>query len=53
MSCTVRVDASSPVEIGQALEGADFILLDMPRQEDQALVERMAGEQSGRARCRP
>ena len=41
----VRVDDASPADIRQALDGADFILLDMPRQEDQALIERMAGEQ--------
>ena len=41
----VRVDAASAADIAHALDGADFILLDMPRQEDQALVERMAGDQ--------
>ena len=40
----VRVDGASAADIGQALDGADFILLDMPRQEDQGLVERTAGE---------
>src|SRR5690606_37382034 len=39
----VRVDVEGDPGVARALDGAAFVLIDAPRTDDQALVERVAG----------
>ncbi len=40
----VHVDTAGPAEIGEAIDGADIVLIDAPRDSDIAAVEAGAGE---------
>ncbi|HEY0878865.1 MAG TPA: cobaltochelatase subunit CobN, partial [Zeimonas sp.] len=44
-----RVDVDGDEGVARALDGAHFVLVDAPRAEDRALVERVAGERLHRA----
>ena len=40
----VQVDVHNPARISEALEGADIVIIDAPRSDDQALVQGMVGD---------
>src|SRR5690606_25689353 len=44
-----QVDAEGEAGVDRVLEGARFVLIDAPRVDDQALVERVAGERLRKA----